>query len=303
MDKISAIRLFVRSVQLGGFTAAATENSTTQSSVSKKIAALERDVGVPLLYRSSRKQVLTEAGQKYFDFALKFLSELEQVESDLLDEQTSPSGKLTITAPVAFGQSILPPILAEFSSRYPKVRLNLQLSDQISDLLAENIDVALRAHNLEDSQLKARYLFDNRVVTVVSPEYIDKYGCPTSPEELTSHRCLLYSLSSSSHMFFKIGGEVKKVPVSVEALSNSADALLSFCLSGMGVASLPSWMVDSYIQSNRLISVLDEYYGMSLPMYAIYKKTDYTPARIRCFIDFLVKRCESSTFAKVAVNH
>ncbi|WP_047049539.1 LysR family transcriptional regulator [Vibrio mexicanus] len=291
MDKIGAMRLFVRSVQLGGFTAAAVESNTTQSSVSKKIAALEQNLGVPLLYRTSRKQELTDAGRRYFEFSLKFLAELDNIEGDLLDEQQTLSGRLNVSAPIAFGQRLLPEIVASFNQQYPLISLNLTLSDKISDLVADDIDIAIRAHKLEDSQLKARYLFENKALTVASPSYLAKFGTPSHPNDLEAHQCLLYALSDTQHLFFKIDNEITKQKVKSRISSNNADTLLSLCIKGLGVAALPSWMVEDEIKNNRLSTILDDYNGMSLPMYAIYKQSDYTPLRVRYFIDHLVQSC------------
>lgn len=169
MDQFKAMRAFVRVVQTGSFSAVDREKNTTQATISKRVAAHEAHLGVKLLNRSSRELSLTEVGADYYDKCVAILAELDEAEASARSQLATPRGVLRVAAPVAIGRLLLAPILAEFLSLNPEIRVNLTLSDKFVDLIAEGADVAIRARNLEDSSLVARPLLGNPLLSVAAP--------------------------------------------------------------------------------------------------------------------------------------
>lgn len=176
MDKLLAMQYFVKVVETGSFSKAARSLYTTQANVSKKIAALENQLNLTLINRTTRGHLLTLEGESYYVTCLNVLNELEEKESELTKGQVKASGSIKISAPMAFGRILLAPLLKQFLITYSEIEINLNLSDHHVDLLSEGVDLALRAKQLEDSNLIARHLFDNQLLFFASPEYLKMYG-------------------------------------------------------------------------------------------------------------------------------
>lgn len=298
MDQIIAMRAFVRVVQTGSFSAVGRENNTTQATISKRVAALEQHMGVKLLNRSTRDLSLTEVGMEYYEKCVAILSELDEAEAAARSQVATPRGVLKVTAPVVFGRLVLAPILAEFLSLYPDIKVDLVLSDKFVDLIAEGIDVAIRAKKLEDSSLVANPLFDNPMLLVAAPAYLEQNGTPERPDELQQHNCIVYSLLDMGHIWhFSDRGRDIAVPVKGNFQCDNGDTILEFILSGTGIAQLPIWMVSEHIQAGRLKQLMTSYQTESIPFNAIYPKNRYTPLKVRSFTDFIkIKLAENSMF-------
>ncbi|MGR5238754.1 LysR family transcriptional regulator [Vibrio alfacsensis] len=291
MDQLSAMRAFVRVVQTGSFSATGREMNTSQTTISKKVAALEKKVGVKLLARSSRDHALTPAGTRYYQTCVDILNELDEAESEARSEVVLPKGTIRISAPVAFGRILLAPVITEFFDLYPDIKVDLLLSDKHTDLISEGIDVAIRAKQLEDSTLVARHLFDNPMLALATPGYIEKYGEPKTPEDLKQHNCLVYSRMKDINVWsFTKQDEEHAVAVSGNFQSDNGDVLLEVALTGMGIVILPIWMVKQYLNEGRLKQVMGDYTGQNLPFHAVYLQSRYTPLKVRCLIDFLKEK-------------
>ncbi|NVP02792.1 LysR family transcriptional regulator, partial [Photobacterium damselae subsp. damselae] len=169
MDKLGAMRAFVRVVQTGSFSATGRELNTSQTAISKKVAALEKEIGVKLLTRNSRELALTPSGTEYFNKCVAILGEIDEAEASAREDVAVPKGVLRISAPIAFSRLVLASLLSEFNSLYPEISIDLLASDQHVDLISSGVDVAIRARNLEDSTLIARHLFDNVLMLFASP--------------------------------------------------------------------------------------------------------------------------------------
>lgn len=288
MDQLSAMRAFVRVVQTGSFSATGREMKTSQTTISKKVAALEKKIGVKLLARSSRDHALTPAGAKYYQTCVDILGELDEAETEARSETASPQGTVRISAPVAFGRILLAPIMAEFFQRYPDIKVDLRLSDRHTDLISDGIDVAIRARQLEDSTLVARHLFDNPMLVLAAPSYLDRNGTPKKPDDLTQHNCLIYSGMQEVNIWrFTKEDKEHSVAVSGNFQSDNGDVLLEVALTGMGIVILPIWMVESHIKAGRLKQIMSDYLGQNLPFNAVYLQSRYTPLKVRCLIDYL----------------
>ncbi|GIU22252.1 LysR family transcriptional regulator [Shewanella schlegeliana] len=301
MDQLGAMRAFVRVVQSGSFSAAAREQNTTQATISKKVAALESLLGAKLLTRSSRENSMTEVGTAYYESCVAIIGELDEAQAQVRSQQASPKGVLRVAAPIVFGCQFIAPFLSHFLECYPEIKVDLMLSDKHVDLIAEGIDVAIRAKQLEDSSLIARHLFDNPMVVVASPDYLKRFGEPEAPQELRTHNCIVYSMLKSVNIWHfeqaKESGDKISVPVSGNCRCDNGEAILQLALDGLGVVQLPIWMVDEHIKEGNLKAILSNYTAKPLPFNAIYPQSRYVPLKARCFIDFLKQRlAESSSY-------
>ncbi|KIP76715.1 MULTISPECIES: LysR family transcriptional regulator [Vibrio] len=292
MDKFDCLKVFSRVAQLGSFTAAANELNTTQSAVSKKIAWLESEVGITLFHRHARAISLTSGGKQYLELAQTLTEQMDSFESLLRQEQASVSGELKLSVPSAFSVRLLSAPLNEFLNQHPELSVDVSVSDKFVDLVEGNVDIAIRAAYLKDSGLKARWLMDNELVYFASPSYLDMRDPILSANDLSKHLCLTYSLSNPSNLWrFSDGNESIKVKVKVkeQVRSDSPEMLVQMAKLGQGIAAMPKWMVEQELNNGELIQVLTQYQSVKLPMYLVYKDSEYQPQRIRTFIDFLIK--------------
>ncbi|WP_063668608.1 LysR family transcriptional regulator [Aliivibrio fischeri] len=288
MDKFDCLKVFTRVARLGTFTAAANELNTTQSAISKKIAWLEKQVGITLFHRHARAISLTTGGKQYLRLTLKLIDEMNLVESQLRHEQTSISGTLTLSVPSAFSVQKLSIPLNEFLNLHPDLSVNVSVSDKFVDLVESDIDIAIRASYLKDSGLKAKWFMDNELVYFASPEYLAQHPSITDAHELTQHQCLTYSLFTPSDLWrFSEGNTELKIKVKEQLRSDSPGMLVKMATLGQGIAAMPKWMVEHELKSGALTQVLEQYKTVKLPMYMVYKDSEHQPQRIRAFIDFM----------------
>lgn len=291
MNKFECMQVFVQVAKLGSFTAAADALNVTQSSVSKKIAWLEKNINITLFYRNSRKVSLTEQGKPYALYCEKLLDEMQHTESQLKGELEQISGELKLSVPSAFAYHMLAEPVSQFMRLHPNLVVNMSVNDQHIDLFRSDVDIAIRASYLKDSGLKARFLLQHQVAYFASPDYISKAGKPSQPSDLSAHHCISYSLMPPSNIWqvVNLNGEVENIKISEAFKSDCPNMILTMSLLGHGIAALPSWMVAEHFNQGTLIPLLDNYPPRTLPMYALYKQSDYLPSRIRGFIDFIVQ--------------
>lgn len=290
MDKISAMRAFIRVVQTGSFSVVARQLNTTQATISKRVSALEENLQVKLLHRSSREQSLTEAGSEYYVRCLKIIDALDDAETVARNQVREPSGLLRITAPSGFSHILIAPLLKNFLEAYPKIKVDLILTNQNMDLLNNNIDIALRGGSLEDSTLVAKLLCRSSLQLVASPEYLKQHGVPKNLEDLAKHNCIEYALSRGRQSWYLYrNNQEHKIHISGNLVCDSGGALLNSAQSGIGIASIPNWRVYEDLASGKLQKVLPEYELSELPIYAVYSERKHLPLKIRCFIDYFSK--------------
>ncbi|MDF2152289.1 LysR family transcriptional regulator [Vibrio sp. CAU 1672] len=290
MDKFDCLKVFTRVATLGTFTAAANELNTTQSAVSKKIAWLEKEVGITLFHRHARAISLTTGGKQYLALAQKLLEEMSVFESQLRQEQTCVSGTLTLSVPSAFSVRLLASPLNEFLNLHSDLSVEVSVSDKFVDLVEGNVDIAIRAAYLKDSGLRAKWLMDNELVYFASPDYLASHPPVVTASDLSLHQCLTYSLSTPSDLWrFSDGKQQLKVKVKEQVCSDSPEMLVQMAKLGQGIAAMPRWMVEQELKAGTLKQVLEQYQPFKLPMYLVYKDSAHQPQRIRAFIDFLTQ--------------
>ena len=284
LDKLDCIRLFCHVARLGSFTATANELNITQGAVSKKIAWLEKSLGFSLFNRNSRKIRLSGEGEEYLTFCKELVENMTITEQQLRNELNHVVGKLKISAPSAFATERLALPLQVFMAENPDVLVDVSVNDKQVDLFSDDIDVAIRASFLSDSGLRAKKLLTHKLSYFASPEYIKVNGLPQTPEELSDHSCVTYSLSSPSNIWYI---DNKKITVPEVITSDSPEMIVRMALLGVGIAAMPKWMVQGHFDSGRLIEIFKDVDAYFLPMYAVYKDNGYLPHKVRAFIDFL----------------
>ncbi|MDX2464243.1 MAG: LysR family transcriptional regulator [Porticoccus sp.] len=287
MEGFGAIPVFVAVVENGGFSAAARKLGISKSAVSKRINCLEKHLGVRLLHRTTRKLSLTEAGERYFEHALQALKAAGQAEDAVTELQGEPQGKLRISSPMSFGRLHVAPLIPKLLRRYPKLEIDLVMDDRNVDLVAEGFDVAIRSGNLSDSTLICLKLAPLRQVLCASPEYINSYGLPGTPAELTGHNCILFSYSIDSNEWTLIReDEPEIVTVSGNYRVNNSEALLEALKEGIGIGRLPTFVAGPDLKTGRLVELFKSYRIPEHTFYAVFPEREYLPAKVRAFLDF-----------------
>jgi DNA-binding transcriptional LysR family regulator len=292
INRSGEMEVFVRVVELGGFSAAARAFRMTPSAVSKLVARLERRLGTRLVNRSTRRLKLTPEGCTFYERSVRLLAELEETERGAAPT-AAPRGRLRISANVPFGRHFLLPLVPEFLATYPAVTLDITLTDEVIDLLEERTDVAIRAGPLRTSQLIARKLGATRMVIVAAPAYLKRSGAPKTPRDLERHNRLGFSYARAVEGWPLVErGE----PISVAPLGNvqasDGEALRHLVLAGVGLARLAAFQVKADLAAGRLVRVLDEYNpGDTELVHAVFLgQGGYLPARVRALLDFLAEK-------------
>lgn len=283
------MRAFAAVVAAGGFTAAADKIGSTPQLVSKYVAALEDDLRVRLLNRSTRRVALTEAGRAYHPRCVALLEAFDDLRADAREERTHPRGLLTVAAPVTFGELRLISAIQEFAQRWPELAVDLRLTDRFVDLIEEGVDIAIRVGKLEDSAMVARKLGDVAVHCVAAPSYLERAGRCADLDDLATRDCILDSNFREPNLWrFLINGTERSVRVTGRFRVNSAAAVRSLALAGAGIALCPSFAVASDLARGRLEPVIGDA-NISLDVHAVYPAARHLSARVRAFIDFLGK--------------
>jgi DNA-binding transcriptional LysR family regulator len=289
MDRIQAIRLFIRVVDLGSFSKAAADMGMGQPSATKLVVQLEKQLGSRLLHRSTRGVTPTEIGALYYAKCKLIAHHVEEAETVAALLQSQVQGGLRITTSVAFGRRVLVPMVMRFMQLHPKLQIDLSFEDRYVNLVEQGIDVAIRMGPLADSTLGARYLGTNPWVVVASPEYLEKRGAPADPAGLAAHDALVYSTVQGDARWHFTGAEGHALPVSVSGplRSNNLSALLVAARGGMGVAALPKYVAHASISSGALLTVLDDWRLPSQEIHAVFPSPQLVPAKVSGFVGWL----------------
>ncbi|PTB91248.1 LysR family transcriptional regulator, partial [Marinobacter sp. B9-2] len=270
MDRIEAMRAFVTVVNEGTFTRAADRLELSPQLVSKYVSQLETHLGVRLLNRTTRKIHLTEAGASYHLRAHQILNDIDDAENELGDLQTEARGLLRISAPTSFAIHHMTTLLSQFQQAHPGVSIDLQLSDRKVDIVEEGFDIALRIGHLKSSSLVAKRIAPVRVVMCASPDYLNRYGTPQSPEDLRDHRYLNYSyidLDASQPLLRGLQQSGRNH--SNDMISNNGDVLVAAAIAGAGIALQPTFIAGSAIKEGKLQVILPEYEPELMGLYAV----------------------------------
>ncbi len=289
MNAFGAIPVFVAVVENDGFSAASRALGISKSAVSKRINQLENHLGVRLLHRTTRKLSLTEAGERYFEHAAQALTAAGQAEDAVTELQGEPQGKLKISSPMSFGRLHVAPLIPIFMKRYPKILIDLVMDDRNIDLVAEGFDLAIRSGDMPASTLIARKLAPLRQVLCASPDYIDRYGKPVTPSELSERNCILFSYSGDANEWTLIkDGKSEAVLVSGSYRVNNSEAILVALREGIGIGRLPTFVAGPDLREGNLVRILESYRIPDHTFYAVFPERQYLPAKVRAFLDFSI---------------
>jgi DNA-binding transcriptional LysR family regulator len=293
VDKFTSMTVFVKTAESGSFSAAARMLAMTPQMAGKHVDALEKELGVRLLHRSTRKHALTEAGRVYFEACRRVLEEAAAADAIALAQTGHPRGTLRVTAPVAFGTYRLAHEINAFLAEYPDVRIDLVLSDRQTDLLQDGIDIAFRIGSLADSQRVARPLTPYRLVPCAAPAYLAAHGTPAHPRELARHVCLDYAFDSfpaPQVWTFKDGETSIEVEPQSRLRCNDSRALIAAAEAGVGIVLAGEPNVAQSVAAGRLVPLLEAYAAPVRPMHLLYADRRTQAPKERAFVEWALAR-------------
>ena len=296
MDQLRAIRYFSKVAESGSFTKAARAFGVPPSSLSRRVADLEKSLGATLLKRTTRVVTLTEVGRIYYNDIQSILNQLEQSHETVRSYQAKPMGQLRISSMVGFGERILLPLLGEFTDLYPEIILDVSLSDELSALGREDMDIAIRGGYAPNERVLAIRLMDNEFIPVAAPAYLAEMGRPQDASELEHHRGLYFRTPNGpSPWLCHIDGQWKDVSAPVVAVSNNGRWLAEKAIDGQGILMAPRWALAPYLERRELQELFFDpalciTQNTDMAVYLLYQKQRYLVPKVKAAVDFLVAR-------------
>ena len=293
MDKLRAIKSFVRIVESGSLTAAAADLNVSLPSMVRVLGALEHDLGVTLLNRTTRRIHLTHDGEQYLEHCRMILAHVQEAEAALRSRSAVPHGRLALTASVAFGQHHMSSIVNEFVLRHPNVSIEFLLVNRIVNLVEEGFDVAIRIAHLDDTSLVSIPLTKVRRVTCASPNYLRRHGIPRSPQDLKAHHCVRFTgLAPRATWPFRIKSRYINIPTPDLIVCNDADVAIESCAKGLGLGSFLSYMVAPLRRHGRLKYVLEDFEIEPVPVQLVYPRSRIMSATVRAFAELCLNKLQ-----------
>ena len=291
MDRLAAINVFVAIVEAGSLSAAGRRLGMPLTTVSRHLSALEEQVGVRLVTRTTRRLALTEPGRDYLDSCRRIVAELEAAELRLGGGNQEPKGELAVTAPIVFGRLHVLPIMTEFLATFPKVTARLFLVDRVVDLIEEGLDVSLRIGALPDSSLMAARVGSIRYVTCASPGYLAGRGVPSLPQELARHDCISFTALSRAERWSFAGPKAQqRVLLHPRLTVNMAEAAIDAAVSGLGIARVLSYQVTSRLADGSLRLILEDFEPEAMPVSILHREDRLPQAKVQSFVAFAASR-------------
>jgi len=283
-----ALRSFLAVIDTGSFVRAAEQLEASTAAISRRISGLEQALGVQLINRSTRHLDLTEAGQRYYADVQNVFQLLGEAEERVRLGREHVAGLLRVAAPLSFGIQKMAAVLPAFMKQHPNLKVQLLLEDRYTDFQAEGIDVAIRIGSLQDSTLVATRIGAVDRIFCASPDYLAAKGVPLQPEDLKRHCCLHYSLVSVRDEWRSVLGEaIETIEIKGALSANNAEVLKEGAIQGMGITLLPRFVVADAVLDGRLRQVLSDFSPEPFGLYCVRPSRQFTPARVRLFIDFL----------------
>jgi DNA-binding transcriptional LysR family regulator len=291
MLDLNDIVVFARVVEAGSFTAAARLLGMPKTTVSRRIAALEREVGVRLLQRTTRSLTMTDAGRLYYEQSSQALRTIEDANLRLAEARAEPSGTIRISAPVGFGGYFLTSTVFDFLAAHPKTKVELRLTDDTLNLVGNGIDLAFRTGVLSDSTLIARKLGSTHRILCASPDYLARRGVPVVPADLARHHCVIAGPSVASAHWVLDGPQGQEtVTVAGRFAANEMQAVVAAAIAGYGIAQLPYQVAEASIRDGRLRRVLGDYTTPAGGLYAVYPSSRHLSPLVKAFIALAAER-------------
>lgn len=291
MDRFEAMRTLLAAVDGGSLSAASRTLNTPLPTISRRVSDLEAHLGAQLVVRTSRKLLLTEAGEAYVGAARRLLEDLADAERAASGEYRTPRGELLVTAPIMFGKLHLAPIVHAFLAAYPDVTVRLVLSDANIDIVEAHVDVAVRVGQLPDSELVARQVGHIHWVLCASPDYLARRGEPAQPEDLAGHDCIAFDgLQTRRVWHIGAGAAARAVTIRPRFSVNTADAVIDAATAGLGIARVMSYQAASCVGACSLVPVLADQGYEPLPVHLVHRRQRSQPLKLRAFLDFVAPR-------------
>lgn len=293
MDKAGDISLFLRVFDAGSISAAARSLDLSVAVASQRLKRLESDLGVRLFQRTTRRLHPTPEGLALAEQGRALIDDLEALTASLREAGMGIAGTLRLTTSATFGRQYISPLLPEFLARHPKLKISVDLSDQMHDLVAEGFDLSIRIGALDDSSLVARRLANNRRVLCASPDYLRRHGAPATPQELTQHQCLLLLGRTGRNDVWRFtGADGQAIVVQVDGRidSNQGELLRDAAVAGLGIALHSTWHICDDLRSGRLQVVLPDYALADTGIHAVMPQRRLVPPRVRAFVDFVAEK-------------
>ena len=289
MVKADDMVLFVQVVDDGSFSKAADKLGLTNSVVSKRIARLEESLNTQLLYRTTRKLSLTDAGRTLYHKAKIAQSAFQEAQNAVTRYGEDMKGLIRITMPVVSANLLLSDAIAEFCKKYPDISVELNITNRLVDLIEEGFDLAIRTAKLEDSSLIARRLIDSQWIICAAPEYLKQHGTPKTPDDLIHHECLMYKFNNgySSALPLYIEGTEQLLTINGRFLSNHLSAIKQAALANLGIAFLPQALVYDELKQQTLVQILSRFTRKKMGMYAVYPKARQPDQKLKRLVDHL----------------
>jgi DNA-binding transcriptional LysR family regulator len=286
MDRFDALSAFVAVADLNGFAAAARKLGLSASAVTRLVADLEERLSVRLLQRTTRSATLTDAGARYLERARRILADLEEADGAAQAERATPTGRLVVSAPLAFGRLHVAPLMGAYLDRHPEVAGELLLSDRLVNLVEDGVDLAVRIGNLADSSLIVRHIGDTRRVVVASPRYLQRHGAPQDPRELGAHRLIHFgSPSGALDWRFLRKGRDERVATAPYYVTNSADVAVFQAAQGAGLTMVMAYQAARELREGRLRIMLQDFEAPPQPIQLVYPSARMLSAKVRAFVD------------------
>ncbi|MBA6251031.1 MULTISPECIES: LysR family transcriptional regulator [unclassified Colwellia] len=278
---------FVYVAENESFTLASKKMAISTAQVSRQISALEKRLNIKLFYRTTRKVSLTEEGRVFYQHCRSVLDGLDAAERAITNLQSKPQGKIKLTAPVAYGEKQILPLVNNFIKQYSDVEVSAYLSNRQIDIVEEGYDLAIRLGKLSDSTMMAKKLGKRTNYLCASPQYLEKQGVPHSISELSQHSCLLGTLD---YWHFRESDREKSIRVTGRLRYNNGYSLMDAALKGLGIVQLPDYYVQQRIESGELVSLLDNYRAPDEGIWAIYPQNRHLSPKIRLLVDYLAEQ-------------
>lgn len=291
MDTVLGMRVFVRIVELGGFSAAARALDLSPTMATKHLQALEARLRTRLLHRSTRRLSTTEVGRAYYERCVELLAGFDEAEQMAHGQSTEPQGELRLSAPTEFGFAHLAPIVLEYLRRHPATTVHLDCGNRVVDLIEEGYDLVVRVAQTMDSRLVARPLARSRLRVVAAPAYLAQTGRPAAPEDVASHTCLCFAVPQPwKRWAFEHGGERVEIDVPVRLQSSSSETLRRAALAGAGVSLLPTFLVGDDVRAGTLVDLFPAMEHGHLTVTALYPTRRFVSPKVRSMVELLIER-------------
>lgn len=291
MDRIAAMNAFVRVVEAGNFTKAADTLNLPNATVTRLIQGLEQDLQVKLLHRTTRAVTVTPAGAGYYERVVRLLADLTDIESTTRLSQGQPAGKVRVEAPAAIGAMVILPALHEFQRSFPDVQIELGVGNRRSDLVAEGIDCAIRAGQLDEQQIVARQIGAFRSITCATPALLEAHGTPRTPDALAAWPTVgMLSARTGRPLPFRYSRDSVELEPALDhrLVVNDTNSYVTAALAGLGLVQAPGYAVHAALAQGRLTAVLEDWQTPEFPIHMLYAPNRYLSAQVRAFIDWTV---------------